>query len=226
MSEPPPPGRRHHVGRDTILWVKQRIQFGGAESLGRIAVRGAIGGKTSFITPRFGRCCICCNADAMGRTQDYDPSNDRVTAPAVPMPVCSECQGHAMQTSFVPTLQVCLLFVGLSSAGLAGKYITERPDDPLLWAAVIAGLAMFGAAVLWLVATSRRNRREQVAGHHPRLVFSVGHGRTLLDTTNEELVRELLELNPSARVLPEPPLWRWQRRRQMPSARVVRSRTL
>jgi hypothetical protein len=87
----------------------------------------------------------------------------------------------------------------------------------------VSGTA-FGAAVLWLRATSRRSYREQLAGHHVRLEFSVAYGRTLLDTTNEELVRELLARNPSARVLPEPPLWRWKRRRQMPAARVVRSR--
>lgn len=167
---------------------------------------------------------MCCNADAEDRTQDYDPSTDRVTAPPVPMPVCYECRAHATQSAVVPILQACLLLAGPSLSGLAGKYLTLRPHDRLLWAALALGLAMFVAAVLWLVATSRRNRREEIAGHNPRLAFSVAYGRTLLDTANEARVRELLELNPSARVLPEPPLWRWNRRRRMPRARVVRSR--
>jgi hypothetical protein len=76
--------------------VRQRIQFGESESLGRVALRGGFGGEVKFIVPQFGKHCVCCNADAFGRTQEYDPSTDRLEAPKVPMPVCGACANHAL----------------------------------------------------------------------------------------------------------------------------------
>lgn len=198
--------------------VKQRVLF-------RLAAPGgAAGGTGTFVAPRFGRCCICCNADALGRVQDCDPTTERITATAVRMPVCAACKDHAIQPAATPRMQALLVMVGALLLAIAAGYLTQRPHDRFLWGMLAVSGAAFAAGVLWVRATSRRTRREQVDGHHPRLEFSVAYGRTLLDTTNEELVRELLAHNPSARVLPEPPLWRWARRRQMPAARVVRSR--
>jgi hypothetical protein len=198
--------------------VKQRVLFV------RVAARGVAGGTGTLVAPSFGRCCVCCNADAMGRTQDCESVTERVTATPVQMPVCIECKDHAIQSATVPRLQACLGMVGFLLFAVGAYYLTQRPHDPFLWGMLAVSGTLFGAGVVWIRATSRRNRREQIAAHHPRLEFSVAYGRMLLDTTNEELVRELLARNPHARLLSEPPLWRWRRRRQMPAVRVVRSR--
>lgn len=198
--------------------VKQRVLFG------RVAAHGAAGGPPRFVVPSFGPCCICCNADARGRKQDCEPSTERITEVPVQMPVCIECRDHAIQSTVAPRLQALMVVIGLLLFAVGACQLTQRRHDPVLWAMLVVGGAMFVAAMLWLRATVRRDRREHLAGHHARLGFSVAYGRMLLDTTNEELVRELLARNPTARLLAEPALWRWQRRRQMPAARVVRSR--
>lgn len=198
--------------------VKQRVLFG------RVAAGGAAGGRPVFVVPSFGRCCVCCNTDATGRLQGCDPSTERITAEPVQMPVCVECKDHAMQSALAPRLQALLVTLGLVLLAVGVSYVTRRTHDHFLWAMIAVGGAMLVAGALWLRATVQRDRQEYIAGHHPRLAFSVAYGRMLLDTTNEELVRELLARNPTARPLPEPALWRWQRRRQMPAARVVRSR--
>jgi hypothetical protein len=194
--------------------VKQRVLFV------RVAARGA----ATLVAPSFGRSCVCCNADAMGRVQGCDPGTERLTATPVRMPVCLACKDHAMQSADVPRLQAILVTLGLLLCIVGAYYITRRPHDHFLWGMLAVSGASWVAGILWARATSRRNRREQVDGHHARLAFSIVRGRMLLDTSNAELVHELVARNPNARVLPEPPLWRWMRRRQLPAARVVRSR--
>lgn len=200
--------------------MKQRIQFGSATSLGRVALRGAVGGRFEFTVPRFGTQCVCCSTETMGRTQDYDPSTDRVKAAPVAMPVCFACTDHALQTAFAPLVQACGVLVGLALTWLAIGYLRERPHDTFLWGAIAVGVAMVGASIAWIVASRRRKTRNHVAGHHPGLELSVGHGRTLLDTDNEQLVEELLALNPNARRLPTPMLWR-MRGEGLPAARAI-----
>lgn len=200
--------------------MKQRVLFR------RVAASGAAAGTGTLVAPSFGRCCVCCNADATGRAQDCDPGTERITAAPVRMPVCLDCKDHAIQSASVPRLQALLVALGLILFAIGAYYLTQRPHDRFLWGMLAVSGASFGAGFVWLRATARRNDREQLAGHHPRLEFSVFQGRMLLDTTNGELVREVLAQNPNARLMPEPPLWRWMRRRQLPAARVVRSREL
>jgi hypothetical protein len=198
--------------------VKQRILFG------RVA-RG--GGRPVFVVPSFGRSCVCCNADANGRMQPCDPSTERMTAAPVQMPVCDACKDHAMQSAIAPRLHSLLVVLGIALVvGGAPGAIFGAHDrhDLVVWAMVALGVAMVMAGALGLRAMARRDRRDQIAGHHARLMFSVAYGRMLLDTSNEELARELIARNPTARVMPEPALWRLQRQRKMPAARVVRSR--
>jgi hypothetical protein len=194
--------------------VKQRVLFAG------VAARGG----ATLVAPSFGRCCVCCNADAMGRVQDCDPDLARLTATPVRMPVCLPCKDHAMQSAAVPRLQGLMVMLGLLLGAVGVAYVIQRPHDHFLWGMLAVSGTSFVAGLLWLRATSRRNRREQLDGHHPRLEFTIVCGRMLLDTSNEELVRELVAKNSNARVLPEPPMWRWMRQRQLPAARVVRSR--
>jgi len=129
-----------------------------------------------------------------------------------------------MQSAVVTRLQALLVMLGLLLGAIGAYYLTRRPHDHFLWGMLAASGTSFVAGLLWLRGTSRRNRREQIDGHDARLEFSIVRGRMLLDTSNEELVRELVARNPNARILPEPPLWRWMRRRRLPAARVVRSR--
>src|SRR5690242_15609988 len=98
--------------------MRQRLRFGQGISLGRVALRGAVGGKFSVVVPKFGPHCVCCNADTMGRTQGYDPSTDRIHVPAIAMPVCFACKDHALSTPFAPIMQALGVMVGLSLAGL------------------------------------------------------------------------------------------------------------
>jgi len=194
--------------------VKQRVLF----------TRVAAGGGATLVAPSFGRCCVCCNVDAIGRVQDAEPSTERLTATPVRMPVCLACKDHAMQSSVVPRLQGLMVMLGLLLGAVGAYYVTQRPHDHFLWGLVVISGTSFVAGLSWLRSTSRHDRREQIEGHHGRLAFTIVRGRMLLDTSNEELVRELVERNSNARVLPEPPLGRWMRQRQLPGARVVRSR--
>jgi len=194
--------------------VKQRVLF----------TRVAAPGGPTLVAPSFARCCVCCNVDAMGRVQDGEPSTERLTATPVRMPVCLACKDHAMQSAVVPRLQGLMVMLGLVLCAVGAFYVTRRPHDHFLWGLLAVSGTSFVAGLLWLRATSRRDRREQIEGHHGRLEFTIVRGRMLLDTSNEELVRELVARNPNARVLPEPPLWRWMLQRQLPAARVVRSR--
>lgn len=180
------------------------------------------------LAPRFGRCCVCCNADAQGRTQDYQPVTSGPGAvPPIPLPVCTDCQGHALLAPMVPTLQALLGLFGLALAGLAVLcLLSHKPYAALWWSMLVVGAAMFIAARRWQATTHRKALEERLAGHHPRLELWPVPSRLWIDTDNEDLARELVALNPGARVLPEPPLWKWRRRRQMPTARVVRSRVV
>lgn len=192
--------------------VKQRVLF----------VRVAAGGTATLVAPSFGRSCVCCNADAMGRVQACEPSTEGLTATPVRMPVCLACEGHALQSDVAPGLQALLVTLGSLLCAVGAYYITRRPHDHFLWGMLaVSGAALVGG-LLWARATARRNSRDQINGHHARLVFSIVRGRMLLDTSNEELVRELVARNPNARVLPEPLVWRWMRHRRLPAARVVR----
>jgi len=208
---------RSTSARRSALWygssVKQRVRFEELAPCDR--------SEATFVASNFGRRCVCCNADAMGRTQDCDSAFNRATP--VSMPVCLACKDHAIQVPFVPLLPGGMLASGFVLFAIGMCCLIGRPHDHVLWGMLASSAALFGASLLWLRASSRRNRREQIGGHHPWLEFSTQHG-ALLDTTNEELVREVLAHNPNARLLPEPPLWRLHRLRQMPAARVVRSR--
>lgn len=178
-------------------------------------------GKT-FEVPKFGHECVCCNKHAMGRTQDYDPSTDRVQADSFPVPVCFDCRDHALQTATIPILQACSLIVGCSVTGLGIYYRGQRPDDSMTLGMILVGAIVALGAALWIWSSTKRERRErELAGHYPRLAFSVGHGRTLLDTTNGELVDRLLANNPRAERLPTPWLWRRQEAKELAQARVV-----
>ena len=180
----------------------------------------------TFTVPAFGPRCVCCNADAMGRTQTYDPSTSRVQAEAFEVPVCHECRRHALQTSSAATMQVSGLAVGGGAVALALMYLRQRPDDSFLKLTFVIGALISAATVIWIVASIRRARADaQLAGHHPGLVFSVGYGRALLDTSNDELANELLALNPTARELPTPVLWKSRVAAQLPQARVTKQAT-
>jgi hypothetical protein len=170
----------------------------------------------------FGKECVCCNADPMGRTQDYDPSTDRVQVSSFPVPVCFECKDHALQSKTGPILQACALIVGGGLTGLGIYYRGQRPDDTLLVGVIVVGAIITLAAAAWLRSTLQREKRERsVAGHHPHLDFSVVLRRPWLDTTNGELVDRILANNPGAERLRTPLLWRKQEAKELAQARVV-----
>jgi hypothetical protein len=179
---------------------------------------------STFQVPVFGPACVCCNANAMGRTQDYDPSTDRIQAKSFPVPVCFDCKDHALQTATVPMLQACLLIVGVALAGLGIGYRRERPDDTLLVGMIAIGALLTLAAIAWIVSTSKREKRErELPGHYPRMQFSLILNRPHLDTRNGELVDRLLANNPSAERLPTPFFWRRQEAKELAQARLVKS---
>lgn len=192
------------------------IQFGPAESVGRVALRGALGGTSQYVAPRFGTGCVCCNDDAQGRTQDYDPSIDRITADSFPVPVCFACRKHALRTHTAQILIVSLLGIGVAATFLGYTKLDERPEDHFLWWMIAIGISAIVAGVAWVLRAQVRERRLRGAGHHAGLTFSVDHGRTVLRTSNETLASELLELNPHAER-------RWTRaeKRHVPRAKAM-----
>lgn len=201
--------------------MRQRLRFGQGISLGKVALRGAVGGKFQVVVPKFGPHCVCCSADAMGRTQDYDPSTDRIHVPAIAMPVCFACKDHALATPFAPIMQALGVMVGLALAGAGVGFASKRPHDPVLWGTAAVGTVLALASLAWARARRRRMAAARQGGHYPGLELSVQTG-TLLDTDNEALVEELLALNANAQRLPTPLLWR-RRGEGMPKARVVAS---
>jgi hypothetical protein len=203
--------------------VRQRIQLPAAQP-----PPGTPAVIAPLIAPKFGRCCVCCNADAQGRTKDYrSMSTAPGVARAIAVPVCSDCDSHALSARAAPTLQTLLWLFGLAIAlGAVLSLLMRAPAAPFWWAAIVVGVAMIGAALRWQRRTGGRALEQLVAGHHTQLEIWVLPQRIWIDTDNEDLARELLALNVFARVMPEPPLWKWRRRRQMPAARVVRSRVL
>lgn len=200
--------------------MKQRLLFGTPVSLGRVALRGAVGGSFAFEAPKFGPHCVCCNADTQGRTQDYDPSTDRIRAAAVPMPVCIECKDHALSTPLAPIMQAIGVMMALALAGLGASYATKPLSHRIGLGMIGAGVLLLAISIVWIRATSRRKQRGRIAGHFPGLEISLGSGATLLDTENETLVEELLALNEKARRMQTPLFWRL-RGEGMPKARVV-----
>lgn len=176
---------------------------------------GTTRGNT-FVVPRFGKTCVCCNIDTMGRTQDYDPSTDRIQAPSIQVPVCGECHKHALQTHTGPIMMGCLLVVGIAATALGFMKLDERPNDEFLYGMVVFGFAAVAATILWFVAVTRRQRAHEREGHHPGLMFSVDFGTTL-NTSNDALADELVALNPGAtRVATRAD------RKRLPRARVVK----
>lgn len=179
----------------------------------------------TFAAPIFGKECVCCNAHAMGRTQDYDASTDRVQVDPFPVPVCFECKDHALQTPTGPILQACALIVTGCLAGLGFYYRAERPDDSFVLGMGIVCSLLFVASIAWIARTMKRQKAERaIAGHHPHLEFHVVLGRPWLDTTNGELVDRVLANNPGAVRLPTPLLWRKQEAKELAPARVVTSK--
>lgn len=201
--------------------MRQRLRFGDKVSLARVAARGAVGGTFHFEVPKFGTTCVCCNADAQFRVQSYDASTDRRRVDPVPMPVCIACKDHALNTPFVPMMQVIGLVVGVSLTGLGAMYAGDRPGDSFLEWMMVAGVSLIVVTMAWARATSRKRKRAAGNGHHPGLELSFATGATLLDTDNETLVEELLVLNSRTERLPTPLLWRL-RGDGMPKAKVIK----
>jgi hypothetical protein len=201
--------------------MRQRLRFGDAVSLARVAARGAVGGSFKFEVPTFGPHCVCCSADAQGRVQSYDPSTDRRTADPVPMPVCLACKDHALKQPFAAIMQAMGILVGGAITALGAMYAADRPGDSVLKWMMVVGVAMIVLSIAWIRSSSRARARAAGNGHHPGLELSLATGATVLDTDNETLVEDLLAKNPRAVRVPTPLLWRL-RGDGMPKAKVVK----
>jgi hypothetical protein len=194
--------------------MRQRLRFGDKLSLARVAV-----GRTFELeVPKFGPHCVCCNADAQGRVQNYDASTDRRSVDPVPMPVCCACKDHALIKPFAPMMQAVLVILGGSLTTLGAMYAADLLADPFLTLMMVAGVLLVVLSVAWIRSSSARVAGN---GHYPRFEFSVVTGAPLVDTDNETLVEELLALNPRAHRLPTPLLWRL-RGDGLPKARLVK----
>lgn len=158
--------------------VRQRVQLGETESFGKVALRGGVGGEFTFVVPKFGATCVCCNAPAMGRTQDFDASTDRVQAPAVAMPVCFECRKHALVSNTEAILLASTGCVGVPLVLLAVMKLDERPQDDFLWGMLVVGGVLVVATIAWSVAIARRSKREaRGAGWSPSAAVVLDRAR-------------------------------------------------
>lgn len=159
-----------------------------------------LGGSFRFVVPRFGDECVCCNADAGGRTRTYDPSVDRARASTFPVPVCEACDRHALRSPVAGTWQVALVVCGAGAAGLGLMIRAEHADQRLVTGAFAAGGAMVALAIVWLVAGVVLRRLGRRGGHHPGLVITVNRGCTVVATANEPLAARLLDRHRDARL--------------------------
>lgn len=165
------------------------------------------------IAPRFGEGCVCCGA-VTSRAQLYDPSTNRIQCEAITVPVCGDCQGHAMVTPIGIIVWASALLLGATFCGLGIHHADARSHGPAIMIAIGATLVVAG--LTWIAAVTVRTRRWRLAGHHPGLTMSVAAGRCVLCTTNVALVNELIATNPFARRRPGR-----GGRGQVPEARVV-----
>lgn len=172
--------------------------------------------RSRFIAPKFGGRCVCCNGDALGRTQDYDPSVDRVRADAVTMPVCFACRKHALRSHSGTIVTVGLVYIGIVFVALGSAKLGDRPGDTFLWGTIVGAAALTAGAVMSALRANAREKRLVAEGHHAGLTFSVTDERPALITHNRELAEELVALNPGA----ELSLTRAERRR-LPRARAL-----
>ena len=150
-----------------------------------------------FVVPKFGSRCVCCNAEAQGQTQGYDPSSGQVRAPTVLIPVCAKCTPHALDTPKAANVVAALIILGGMGAVLALFANNADPDFRL--GLGLGGLAMAGAGVAYgFMRTAMQKRESAIPGHSAGLYFQVLPGLTVIFTENEVLVEELLALNPTA----------------------------
>jgi uncharacterized protein YlaI len=194
------------------------IQFGERESFGKVMSRGTFGGDFAYVVPVFGERCVCCNQDAQHRVQEYDPSTDRIEAKPIHIPVCGLCHDHALDKPTTAILLGSGACVGLALGGLAIGYLTKRPGDAFLWGMLGVAIAILAAIGVWSIRRYQHTKAWRANGHHPRLFFGVGEGRTLLTTTNDELAADLVSRNKSAKRIPDRRLGRGR----LPGARVVK----
>jgi hypothetical protein len=171
--------------------------------------------------PRFGTHCVCCGADARGRTDTFVAPTDQGAAVRVAMPVCWDCRDHALGSSARPAFAAVLLFVGAAIVGLAGYFLGKRHGSAWQTGMIITAVVVtvLGMALMIHAAVAERRRRNR-DGHFPGVVFRVASGSARLFTRNERLADELLALNPGARRTADPVE---RNAGRIPSARVVKT---
>jgi hypothetical protein len=180
--------------------MRQRVRFGDAVSLGRVALRGAMHSSYTVARPQFAPRCVCCNADTT-RAVRYPLGAAHVVGEPFVVPVCEACAGHAFSPQGLSRVAAAFIAGGsLLFAAAMGSH----------WSAPL----LEGAGAVWLggiVATRAINKRKRPAipaGHRGGFEILVLTGATLVDTENETLVDDLLARNSNATRLPTPLLWR------------------
>lgn len=174
------------------------IQFGTPDSLPMVALRGAVGGEFTFIVPRFGDACVCCNAETRGRVEKLNPSTDKIHAPSFSVPVCAACRDHAVQSELDVIMRVCGALVGGGLAILAVFKLQEHPGSGFFWGVSLVGGAISALALVSIVLRHHREKRMKGGGHHPGLYCTLEYGTTTLVTSNPRVTDEVLSLNPTA----------------------------
>jgi hypothetical protein len=142
---------------------------------------------------RAGDRCACCSAEAGGRRAPYDLLHPNLFS----VPVCSTCRGHAFAGGAAVWIQGLLAAFGAAILLLA--YLEHRhPFAATIFATF--GAVMLGAAAIWRGVEQRALRRARDHGHHPHMVFEIGPGFTVVDTTNPVFVDTLLGEHKTARI--------------------------
>lgn len=153
-----------------------------------------------FVVPTFSGRCVCCNADAQGKTRGYDPSAGQIRARVVQFPVCEACAPHALDPSRTASLVGTFIALGAGTAAMGLLALANHAEPVVGGGLILGGLLTVAAGLSWAFLQSSREKRERrLEGHHARLHFQVLPGMTVLFTENEALVAELLALNPTAR---------------------------
>jgi hypothetical protein len=153
------------------------------------------------LPPAMGSSCVCCGGDTQGRTQPYF-----IDTTTLEVPVCRACKDHAHEPSHRAARETVPLVISIVAGLMA--VVGALPSIPGIGIAIVF-------ATLWAALLARgrlrRARALLIDGHHPWLEMTEVTGKLWIDTTNGELVEELLACNESARRTTTP---------QLPSARV------
>jgi hypothetical protein len=159
-------------------------------SHGNVARKGGLAGEDVVPIPEFGAARVCCNGDALGRTQRVELTAPGGHFPADPVdvPICAACAEHAVERTGASMMAGAALCVGVPVAVL-GFFFYDLP------AVGVAGLAITTATVAWLLRSRGARLARTRGGHHPGLSLLVAPRQCVVRTSNRAFAERVVAAN-------------------------------